>query len=348
MQKWKPTTTARVPAKLMEPINDPAEWYPDQLADGHWIYTLNDTEISEILTAVSNIEQSGQELSEIGINEFQLPKFSAVLKEIRAELTDGRGFALIRGLPKESMSRYQMAIAFWGIGNHIGIPKSQNKQGHLLGHVKDLGGDYSKVRGYLTQAAMGFHSDSADILSLGCMHPAKAGGEHRICSSVALYNQMLKERPDLVEALTFRFYKVRKGKIPPGEKNPWIRQPIFSVTDGYFSARGPGSHLEKAQKVPGVPALTELQKEALDMYRSLAPKLAIDIDFQPGDISFVYNHVTLHARTDFEDWPEDDRKRHLLRLWLSTNCRPVHPDIAYVFRGVPIEGNADPTPLEAN
>lgn len=344
---WKRTLAVRSPAKLMEPIKDPAEWHPDQLADGHWIYTLNDSEISEILAAVEDIENSGKDLSNTSIYEFRIPEFSSALNEIKAELTDGRGFALIRGLPKARMTNYQMAIAFWGVGNHIGFPKSQNKQGHLLGHVKDLGGDYSKVRGYLTQAAMGFHSDSADILSLGCIHPAKSGGQHRICSSVALYNQMLEKRPDLVEALTFRFYKIRKGEIPSGEKNPWIRQPIFSVTDGYFSARGPGSHLEKAQKLPGVPSLTELQKEALDYFKLLAPKLAIDINFEPGDISFVYNHVTLHARTDFEDWPEDERKRHLLRLWLSTDCRPIHPDIAYVFRGVPVEGNADPTPLEA-
>jgi hypothetical protein len=29
------------------------------------------------------------------------------------------------------------------------------------------------------------------------------------------------------------------------------------------------------------------------------------------------NHVVLHARTAYEDHPEPEKKRHLLRLWLS-------------------------------
>ena len=38
---------------------------------------------------------------------------------------------------------------------------------------------------------------------------------------------------------------------------------------------------------------------------------------EPGDMQFVYNHHLLHSRSDFEDWPEPERRRHLLRLWLS-------------------------------
>ncbi|MDI1484602.1 hypothetical protein [Polyangium sp. y55x31] len=29
------------------------------------------------------------------------------------------------------------------------------------------------------------------------------------------------------------------------------------------------------------------------------------------------NSVVLHERTEYEDWPEDERKRHLLRLRLA-------------------------------
>ena len=38
---------------------------------------------------------------------------------------------------------------------------------------------------------------------------------------------------------------------------------------------------------------------------------------QPGDMQFVYNHALLHDRTGFRDWPDVQKKRHLLRLWLS-------------------------------
>ena len=37
----------------------------------------------------------------------------------------------------------------------------------------------------------------------------------------------------------------------------------------------------------------------------------------PGDMQFVYNHNLLHDRTEFIDWPDPDKRRHLLRLWLA-------------------------------
>ena len=123
--------------------------------------------------------------------------------------------------------------------------------------------------------------------------------------------------------------------------------PIFSVTDGYLTARGPGSLVFKAQRMEEVPRLTDAQKAAIDLFNELARELAVDIDFEPGDISFVMNHVTVHSRTAYEDWPEPERKRHLLRLWLRTGERPVHEDVARALRGVVVEGTVFQTPLEA-
>lgn len=345
--QWKPSDRYREPATLMEPIVDPAGWYPSELKTEEWIYRLSDDEIGEILAAVDSVEKAGLALKDITADDFPLPTLGPRLTELRNDVMEGRGFALVRGLPVAGRTRFQNAAAFWGIGAHVGKARSQNKHGHLLGHVKNLGGDYAKVRGYMTKAAMDFHCDSADILSLCCLSPAKSGGEHRICSSVTLYNEMLKTRPDLVEELTARFYLARKGDIPPGETEPWERLPIFSVTDGYFAGRGISAHMAKAQKIPGVPKYTARQEEAIRMYKETAPKIAIDIDFEQGDISYVCNHSMLHSRTDFEDYEEPERKRHLLRLWLSTGMRPIHPDIARMLRGVPIEGEEDPTPLDA-
>ena len=257
-------------------------------------------------------------------------------------------FALLRGLPVERMTRFQAAVAFWGIGQHIGKPVSQNNKGHLLGHVKDLGGDYNKVRGYMTRAHMGFHCDRADMLSLCCLHPAKSGGEHRICSSVTLYNEMLKRDPNLVHALFERFYRARAGEIPPGETEPWTRQPVFSITDGYFAARGANAAIRKAQGMPGVPKLTDVQVAAIDMYKKVADEIAFLIKFEIGDISYVSNHTVLHSRTAFEDFPEPERKRHLLRMWISTGTRPMHPDIERDFHGVIIPGLKLTAPLDVS
>ena len=109
----------------------------------------------------------------------------------------------------------------------------------------------------------------------------------------------------------------------PGDR-PYFTQPIFSFTDGYFSATGAGAAIDKAQKLPGVPRFTDAQREAIAFYRKTVEECAIDIPFVPGDIQFLNNFVTLHTRREYEDWPEESRKRHLLRLWLSdTDGRPI-------------------------
>ena len=54
---------------------------------------------------------------------------------------------------------------------------------------------------------------------------------------------------------------------------------------------------------------------------------------EPGDIQLLNNHVTLHSRTEFEDWPEEDRKRHLLRMWLSMpNTRELSPLMGAIYQ----------------
>ncbi len=336
MNNWQPSTGKREPAQLGKPIVDPAEWYPQDM-DGKdfWIWDLSDGELSEVRSAVAGAEAAGRDLMEIEKDNFAIPTLSEGLAKIRKELTDGRGFALLRGLPADEMTHAQYAAAFWGIGKYIGDPLCQNAKGHMLGHVKDLNEDYSKARGYMTNAHMAFHCDQADLIALGCVHNAKAGGHHMVCSSVALYNEMLRRDPEAVALLGQLFYRSRQGEIPPGESDPWVRQPVFGFKDGFFAARGVSAAIDKAQGLPGVPDLTDKERAALKLFKEMAPELAIEIPFQHGDILFMCNHVTLHSRTEFEDWPEPERKRYLLRLWLHTHgARPVPEEISRWSNGV--------------
>ena len=74
--------------------------------------------------------------------------------------------------------------------------------------------------------------------------------------------------------------------------------------------------------------MTPLQKEALDFLEEVAgePDMHVKFAQKRGDILFLNNWVTLHRRTEFEDFKEPDRKRCLLRVWLSVpNSRPLDP-----------------------
>jgi hypothetical protein len=331
-------------------IVDPAAWHPGEFAGNeHFAYRLSPDEIGEIFAAVDRVERSGKPLKDVTQCDFPLPRLSATMATFEDELMEGRGFVFVRGLPVESRTPLQNAVAFWGLGSYMGVPVPQNAQGHLLEHVCNMGGDINSPtgRGYNSPSALGFHTDTCELFSLICLRTSKSGGEHRLCSSVTVYNEMLRRRPDLAHELTFRFYRTRRGEVGPGE-DPWMRQPVFSVQDGYFAARGASSTIKRAQKLSGVPKLTEAQAEAIALYQALAAEFALVVDFQPGDITYVNNHVALHARSAYEDWPEPERRRHLMRLWLNTEGkRPLHPDIAREMRGIHVPGGELMTPLDA-
>jgi hypothetical protein len=334
--RWSRSSGRREPAELLKPVVDPAAWYPAEMANSEcWIYRLSNAENDEIEAAVRAAES--RDILTVGKAEFPLPRLAPVLAEVQHELMRGRGFALLRGVRLERMTKAQRSIAFWGVGAHIGRAIPQNGKGHVLDHVKFAGGEGGKDRGYTTNAALGFHCDSCDILGLGVVSTGKAGGEHRIVSSVSLYNEMLKTRPDLVKELGGPFYRHRSGDGYGGAK-PWIVQRAFNFQDGYFTCRSAGGSILGAQKFPEVPRLTEKQLEALDLFKTMADGLSIVIPFQPGDFFFVMNHTMMHSRTAYEDYPEPERKRHLMRLWLSNGLRPLPPEIAETMDGPPVKG----------
>ena len=315
----------RVPAVPMQPVIDPAAWAPDALGPVEdWAYRISDQDQEELLAAVDAFRKRRLPLPEVNRENFPLKKLKDVLADIRRELIGGRGMVMIQNFPVDRLDREGIAIAYMGLGSYLGEKMVQNKYGHVLGHVKDIGENYGTTgRSYNTSAEVRFHSDACDYVGLLCLHPAKKGGTSRVASSVTLYNKMLERRPDLVEVLTKDFYRSHKGEMTPGSC-PWYKQPIFCFTDGYFCAIGAGSTIEKVLRLPGVPPLTPEQQEAIALYRSIVDEFAADIEFKQGDIQFLDNHVTLHSRREFEDWAEPHRRRHLLRLWLrDPTGRPI-------------------------
>ena len=344
-------TTRRLPAEPMRPVADPADWSPESLKDvARWSYRLTDRDADELADGIKAVRRAGVAIVDAKRESFPLKSFGNVLIDVRRELMDGRGIVMMQNFPLDRFDREETAIAYVGLGSWLGETMSQNKLGHILGHVKDLGGDYDDphTRGYMTNAEMRFHTDACDYVGLLCLNPSKRGGESRIASSVTVYNRMLERRPDLVKVLTEDFCRSRSGEISPGEL-AYFKQPVFSFISGYFSATGVGAAIDKAQNLPGVPKFTPAQKEAVEVYRQTVEECALDIDFERGDIQFLNNFVMLHTRREYEDWPEEHRKRHLLRLWLYDPAgRPIPAEqrAGRAGRGVEIKGVARVAPLD--
>jgi hypothetical protein len=331
-------TTADVLTPIRKPIEGPSAWTGAEMRQcpSEWTYTLSPTEQAEIEQATQAVLGRSLELPAITRADFPLPTLGPVLDRLRTEVLEGRGFALLRGMPVDGPIEHS-ATAYWGVGAHFGTARSQNAKGHLLGHVYDLGQGLSatnpNLRSYATAERQNFHIDRCDVVALLCLRRAKSGGQSSLVSSMTLHNVMAERRPDLLERLYQPFPVDRRGEVPPG-KAPFYDAPVFNQHAGLLSVLYSRLHIGSAQRFPEARRLTEADFEALDMLADLAadPDLKLDMTFMPGDIQFLHNHTILHARSAYEDWPDPAQKRHLLRLWLSPpQARALPPVFAECY-----------------
>ena len=305
-----------------QPIENDAAWLGPWMTEQpeRWLVTLSLEQIAELERAAAHFLSLGKDIGEITANDFPLKEFSIHLEALREKLINGIGLEVLRGLPVEGYSQEFAATIFCGIGAHLGVARSQNAEGHILGHVRDIGADASNpnTRIYQTRERQTFHTDSADVVGLLCIREAKEGGLSLLVSAVSIFNTMLAQRPDLVPLLFDDIATDRRGEVPEGMK-PYMTIPPLSWFEGKLTVFYQRQYIDSAQRFPDAPRLTEKHVEALDLFDQLAndERLHFSMQLQPGDMQFVYNHSQLHDRTGFIDWPDSDKRRHLLRLWLS-------------------------------
>ncbi len=153
---------------------------------------------------MATAKATGRPLEEIQREHFPLTVLQPRLAQVLAELYDGRGFVVVRGLPVQRYSDDDVGLIFWGLGRYLGAPLCQNPQGELLGHVYDHGRTYGNidVRGYETNAYLPYHTDAGDVVGLLCLRRGLAGGLSSIVSSVTVHNEILKQHPEYLTAST--------------------------------------------------------------------------------------------------------------------------------------------------
>jgi hypothetical protein len=312
-------TTVKMPPGQ---IDIPSAWRGEEMAanPGRWVVQLSAGEIAELEQAARSFLATTKEIGEITKEKFPLPGFGAHLARLKETLINGIGFEVIRGLPVAAYSQQFAATIFCGVGAHLGSARSQNAKGHILGHVRDVGADAKdpNTRIYQTAERQTFHTDSSDVVGLLCIREAMEGGKSLLVSTAAIYNEILRQRPDLAALLFDPIATDRRGEVPEGQK-PYLQIPPLSWHAGFLTGFYQRQYIDSAQRFADAPRLTAAHVEALDMFDALAndPRLHFGMQLQPGDMQFVYNHALLHDRTGFRDWPDAGQKRHLLRLWLS-------------------------------
>lgn len=307
-----------------QPQHGPAVWRAaDVRADRTWEIELDDAARTAIAEAAHAALAARVPLTSLTREQFPLP---APVEDEAARwssmLQDGRGFVLLRGFPVDLLDERAIELAWYGLGTHLGRPVTQNAAGEVLTHIRDerLPASAGTVRLYRTRQRQDFHTDGADIIGLLCLHRALRGGQSRIVSSWALYNEMLATFPDLLEALYEPVGWDRQGDVPAGQA-PWFPLAPITHIDGVPRLFYIGWYIRDSQQHPDAPRLTPRHLEAMALLERLAndPAFHLEMDFRPGDVQLLNNGRILHAREAYDDHPDPARRRHLLRLWLAAH-----------------------------
>ncbi len=326
--------------QLMTPYTGKSAWTRAQMeSDKSWAYTLDAAEVKDVKNAVAHAVATGKPLMDITAKDFPLPVLSKRIAMLAEELENGRGFELWRGLPTADWSIDERRTAFWGLGLNLGAPIVQNAAGDLLGNVQDTTGNDPETnansRFYHTNRAAPFHVDGADVVGLMCVNTSQAGGASLVVSSNSIYNALLEKHPDLVPLMYEPLWFDHRGEKNAVTGKPYWVTSIAGWINGKLSLMYLRNFLESGQRYEGAPPLTDAHRRLFDAIDELAesPELCLSMDFKPGDIQWLNNHTSLHSRTGYTDWPEPEKKRWLLRLWLNFSERNRFTD-NYGFYGI--------------
>ncbi len=289
---------------------------------------LPDADLADLEEAAIDLAARGVDPVEATAADLPLGALDPMVGDLRHEVLHRRGLALLRGFPVDRRSVDELALMFWGIGLRLGTAVSQSVMGERLGHVVNVTDVDPHARAYRNRSELAPHSDPGDLLSFLCIRPALDGGMSRFVSSLAVFDEIRRTRPDLLAVLARGFRYHRFGEQGPDDDPITPHHlPVFSVCDGLVSGRYVPEYVQIAADEDPAIVLTDTDREALDLLHATTNRadLALDFTMAAGEAVVANNYTVFHARTAFTDSPE--HRRHLLRLWLAADPpRPVVPE----------------------
>ncbi|MBN9487349.1 MAG: TauD/TfdA family dioxygenase [Alphaproteobacteria bacterium] len=255
--------------------------------------------------------------------DFALDASRAFMRRVKQSLDDGPGFAIVDRLPIERWSESGARAVWWLLASLVARPVAQKWDGTSIYDVRDLGRPPGNgVRPDVTNAEQNFHTDNSynhvppHYVGLLCLRTAMEGGVSGIVSFATAHEEMRRRHPDLLPRLYQPFYFDRQREHAPDDVMT-THHPMFENQGGRLVARLSHFQVKNGHKIAGV-ALDPQGAAALGAFEAIlnAPDMAARFQFEPGQIQLLDNRALGHRRTAFRDWPEPERKRLLVRLWL--------------------------------
>ncbi|NYT59326.1 TauD/TfdA family dioxygenase [Alcaligenaceae bacterium] len=303
-------------------------WTRASLKPSNGLVRLNAKAAAELDDVVRMLRDNPLPIEFLEPSMFRLDACRDLMDECRSTLENGVGFAIIDRLPMDKYSRLEAKAAYWILSQLLSRPVAQSWDGKVIYDVRDFGkAPGNGVRPDITNAEQNFHTDNSynicppDYVALLCLQTAKEGGVSSIVSFYTVLNEMLERRPDLVDRL-FAPYLFDRQKEHAPDSPPVISHPMMQMDHGSILCRLSHRHVINGYKMAGI-ELDPVSEDALETLESIMrePEFIREFFFEPGQIQIVDNRRLGHRRSGFVDYEEEDKKRHLVRLWLRREGR---------------------------
>ncbi|WP_170301635.1 TauD/TfdA family dioxygenase [Saccharopolyspora hirsuta] len=311
---------------LREPCRTAAAWRAADLVDpAEWRFELSPAHLDELELALKSVRKHGIVLLQLTRERFPLPTLGAELRRIAHALENGRGFAVLKGVPVDRYDAAEINTIFWGMAQHLGFPVSQDSFGRKLARIRCA---VAVPAGWQVEPEL--RTGGSDVVA---MLSSRAGGRSTVVSSAALYNEVLRRDPPLVERMYRHFGFDRWGEQLPGEP-PHRSVPLACWYGGRLSFRYARRDIESAQRYPDVARLEPADVALLDLIDELAysPEFRFGIDIEPGDLQLFNNYSVLHGHVQHNTG--STAAELLRRLWLTLHDgRRLPADFAWETAG---------------
>ena len=304
----------------------PQAWTRATIVPADWTVPLPDAAAHELLAVRDELRRAPVPTFLLDHRDFALDACRATMAEVRHVTRSGPMFAVLDRLPMDEVTREEAIALYWLLSSLLARPVAQKLNGQMFYDVMDTGAKLrpgSGIRPTVTNVDLRFHNDNSynetppEFVCLLCLHPAMQGGISQVMSVATVHDALQQRHPDLMSRLYRPFWYDRHAEHQPGEPTTFAAPMFERGADGTTKARLALSEIHAGYELRGE-RLDNETAAALAAVQSVfeQPELHVELGFEAGQIQYVNNRATGHARTEFTDFPEPERKRHLVRLWL--------------------------------
>jgi alpha-ketoglutarate-dependent taurine dioxygenase len=332
-------TTGGTPSALPMPTADEAQvidrdfdakdaWIGRDLPSDAGIVPVDSECRAELANLARELAANPLPLMALRPNDFELPACRRLMSDAQRLAAGPLAFAVVDRLDLSTMSVETARSVYWLLASMVARPVAQKWDGTMTYDVTDLG--KKSLRAVDTNDELNFHTDNAfnkcapEYVALLCLQKAMQGGMSLLVSFSNVHNEMRRRAPDLLARLYQPYIFSRQTEHASSEP-PTIRHAGFENHGGRLAGRLSRFHVRTGYALAGE-TLDADGARALDMLEEIMerPALSYEFCFEPGQIQIIDNRRIGHKRTGFIDWPEPERRRRLMRLWLRDEGRPFY------------------------